>query len=97
MDAYVQAGIVGARSRELFADGSAALGVPVDEGGSLKIGAAVWAAAQPGVSRVDVGPQLSLKLPAGGRSLRLSADWRLRVAGNAAPGSGPSLTLSTDF
>jgi len=30
-------------------------------------------------------------------NLRLSADWRIRIAGDAAPASGPAMTLSTSF
>jgi hypothetical protein len=97
MDLYAQAGVVGARSRDLFVDGSLGIGVPIDAGERLKVGMGAWAAAQPGVSRLDVGPQLTVKLPVEGKNVRLSADWRLRVAGEAAPGSGPALTLSTDF
>jgi hypothetical protein len=97
MDLYAQAGVVGAGSRDFFVDGSLSIGVPVDGGERLKVGVGAWAAAQPGVSRVDAGPQLSVKLPVEGRNIRLSVDWRLRVAGDAAPGSGPALTLSTDF
>ena len=91
IDAYGQGGVVGARSRDLFADGSARLSLPL---GGLKIGAGAWGALQPGVSRVDVGPQASIGLPG---NLTVSADWRQRVSGNAAPASGPTLTLSTDF
>ncbi len=95
-DAYAQAGVVGVRSRDLFADGSVAITLPIDEERSFKLGAGAWAAAQPGVSRLDVGPQLSIKIP-GTRKLRLNADWRVRIAGDAAPASGPSLTLATEF
>ena len=95
VDAYAQIGIVGLKSRDGFADGALRLSVPVVSRVSLGVG--TWGAVQPGLSRVDVGPQLSYQLPALGREFRLSADWRVRVAGNAAPGSGPALTLSTDF
>lgn len=97
LQAYGQAGVVGARSRDLFADGVAAAEFPVDRAGRLRIGAAVWGAAQPDISRIDVGPRLSLHIPVEGSNVRLSADWRMRVAGNASPASGPSLTLATDF
>jgi hypothetical protein len=30
-------------------------------------------------------------------NVRVHADWRQRLAGNAAPGSGPALTLAGDF
>jgi methenyltetrahydromethanopterin cyclohydrolase len=32
-----------------------------------------------------------------GAAIRIEAGWRFRVAGAAAPGSGPALTLATDF
>lgn len=93
-DLYGQAGIVGIRSHDAFADGSARISWRLTEANSLRTGAGVWAATQPGVSRVDVGPSLSLQIAP---HLAIAADWRLRVAGRASPRSGPSLTLSTDF
>jgi hypothetical protein len=95
LDAYAQAGVVGLRSRDLFADGSARLSLPV--GGGLKLGGGMWGAAQPGVARFDLGPQASLPLPGASGRASLALDWRFRAAGNARPGSGPSLTLSTGF
>lgn len=95
LDAYAQAGLVGGRSRDAFIDGAARLGVPVADGLSLGVGA--WGAAQPGASRLDLGPQLSWRLPALGKKVRIAADWRVRIVGDARPGSGPALTLSTDF
>jgi hypothetical protein len=95
IDAFAQAGIVGARSRDRFADGSLRLSLPL--GGRVRFGAGAWAAAQPGLARLDLGPQAALRLPVAGRALTVSADWRMRVAGNAEPGSGPTLTLSSDF
>lgn len=94
LDAYAQAGVVGARKRDLFGDGSVRFSLPI---GRARLGAGVWGAAQPGVERADVGPQASLRLPLAGRNVTLAADWRLRVAGDARPGSGPTLTLATDF
>ena len=95
LDGYAQAGVVGARSLDLFGDGSARLSLPLND--KIRFGAGAWAAAQPGLSRFDLGPQAALRLPLAGRSVTLAADWRLRVAGNARPGSGPTLTLATDF
>lgn len=95
IDAYAQAGIVGTRSRDPFADGSLRLSLPAGE--RVRLGAGAWAAAQPGVSRLDLGPQAALRLPVAGRTVTVAADWRLRIAGDAGPGSGPTLTLSTDF
>ena len=95
VDAYAQAGIVGARSRDAFGDGAVLLSLPL--GRRARLGAGAWAAAQPGVARLDLGPRASLRLPLAGRSLTVAADWRQRVAGNARPGSGPTLTFATDF
>jgi len=94
LDAYAQAGIVGLKARDAFFDGAARLSVPV---GPVEVGGGAWGAAQPGASRLDAGPSLSYRLPVAGAHLRLQADWRLRVAGDAAPGSGPALTLAADF
>jgi hypothetical protein len=94
VEAYAQAGIVGTRSRDLFGDGALRLSVPL---GRLRLGAGAWASAQPGIARLDLGPQALLRLPLAGRNVAVAADWRFRAAGNARPGSGPALTLSTDF
>lgn len=98
LDAYAQAGVVGARARDLFADGSVRVGraLPVATG-SVTVGGGAWGAAQPGVSRLDLGPQAALRLPEGATALTLALDWRLRAAGHARPGSGPALTLAADF
>jgi hypothetical protein len=93
IDGYAQAGLVGLRSRDAFADGSlravAALG-------RFEPGVGAWGAAQPGAARLDVGPSLSYRLPARA-AVRIEADWRFRVAGDALPGSGPALVLAADF
>lgn len=94
LDAYAQAGGVGASRRDLFADGGATLVRPLGSG--LAIGAGAWAGAQPGATRLDIGPRITAALP-GATLARVSLDWRFRVAGGAAPSSGPSLTISTGF
>jgi hypothetical protein len=93
LDAYAQAGAVGLRSRDLFAEGTARIGVPL--GSRAGLGAAAWGATQPGARRLDLGPSASFRLPA--VRATLFTDWRFRLAGNARPGSGPALTLWTDF
>lgn len=92
LDAYAQAGVVGARRRDLFADGGMTLSRPLL--GPLSGGIGVWAGAQPGLYRVDAGPRVSMKVR---RNMRVDLDWRQRLAGNAEPGSGPALTLAADF
>jgi hypothetical protein len=96
LDGYAQAGIVGAHSRDLFADGSMRVTRSLSANGP-RVGAGVWGAAQPGVARVDVGPHASIPLKIARQPLSLSADARLRVAGHAAPGSGVAVTLASDF
>ena len=65
--------------------------------GELRFGAGAWGGAQRGTHRVDLGPSLRLDQPLGGINTRLSADYRLRVAGSAAPGSGVAVTFSAGF
>jgi hypothetical protein len=95
MEAYGQAGAVGIRSRDLFADGAIRVAAPLAGNGTIRVGAGAWGAAQPGAARLDLGPSLSLRLPAVRAAVAL--DWRFRAAGSARPGSGPAITLSTDF
>lgn len=97
---YGQAGYVGGRNATAFADGQARLDRQVAQlgKGELRAGAGVWAGAQKGAARVDAGPSAVLGVPVGaGGSARLGLDWRLRVAGDAEPGSGLALTLSAGF
>lgn len=98
LDAYVQAGVVGARRRDGFADGAVAIDRGIGRGdASLRLGLLAAGAAQPGAARVDVGPRLTLRLPELGQGGRVALDWRQRVAGDARPASGVALTLAADF
>lgn len=94
LDVYAQAGVVGIRSTDPFADGIARLTVPLGRAGLIRLGGGLWAAAQPGVNRLDAGPGVSVRIAP---HLSVLADWRFRIAGDARPDSGPSLTLATDF
>ena len=98
-EAYVQAGYVGGRSATAFVDGQARLEHPLVRGSGveLRAGGGVWGGAQRGASRLDIGPTATLSFRLGPVATRVSADYRWRVAGNAAPGSGPVLTLSAGF
>lgn len=99
LDAYAQGGVIGLRRRAAFFDGSATLLRPLTRLGDIDIalGAGAWGAAQPGATRLDVGPRLQLRVPVAGRRLRMGLEWRQRIAGRAAPGSGPALTMGADF
>lgn len=99
LEAYGQAGAVKRGGLDKFADGAMRLARPVAAWWPVRldVGAGAWGGAQPGAARLDLGPSASLALPAAGRQLRLTLDWRQRVAGSARPGSGPALSLGTDF
>lgn len=99
LDAYGQAGVVGLRRRDGFADGAVAIDREIGRvsAASLHLGALAAGAVQPGAARIDVGPRLTLRLPEVGEGSRVALDWRQRVAGNARPTSGLALTLAADF
>ena len=46
------------------------------------------------MTRLDAGPRLTMKVR---DNMKVHFDYRQRIAGNAAPGSGPSVTLAGDF
>jgi hypothetical protein len=97
---YGQAGYVGGHNATAFADGQARLDRQVAQIGKaeLRAGGGIWAGAQKGAARIDAGPSATLGMPiAGGAAARLGLDWRLRVAGDAQPGSGLAVTLSAGF
>jgi hypothetical protein len=92
LDAYLQGGVVGLKSRDLFVDGALAITRPVYKNFSAGFG--VWGGAQPGLYRVDAGPRVSMQVR---KNVRVHFDYRQRLAGNALPGSGPAITLAADF
>lgn len=96
---YAQAGYVGGRDATGFADGGLVGEVPLLRGREplLTVGAGAWGGAQRGAARFDVGPSASLRFRLGQGAARLTADYRLRVAGNAEPAAGAALTLSAGF
>ncbi|MCJ8158523.1 hypothetical protein [Sphingomonas sp. LaA6.9] len=97
LEAYGQAGIVGLQRRDGFVDGAATAMRTVleQDGSSLAVGDGVWGAAQPGVSRLDIGPRLRFRLD--NPNIGASLDWRQRVSGNATPRSGIALALDGGF
>ncbi|MEN3972455.1 hypothetical protein WJS89_07215 [Sphingomicrobium sp. XHP0235] len=91
LDAYAQGGAVGIENPQWFIDGAATATRPLWR--SLSGGAGVWGAAQPGVSRLDIGPRVSVPLG----PVRVHADYRYRLTGNAAPDTGATVTVAADF
>ncbi len=98
-EGYAQAGWIGGRYSTAFVDGQARVTRAMATVGParLRIGAGVWGGAQKFAERVDVGPTVALDLATGPVGARLSLDYRVHVAGDATPGDGLALTLSTGF
>jgi hypothetical protein len=92
LDLYAQAGVVGLKNRDLFMDGGATFTRPVWR--KFSAGFGVWGGAQPGLYRLDAGPRVSMEAY---RGIRVHADYRQRLIGNAMPASGPALTIAGDF
>ena len=99
-EAYFQGGYVGGNFETAFIDGQARIDrqvAPIGDDQELRLGVAAWGGAQKGASRLDVGPSASLAFKLGDAPSRVAVDYRLRVAGAAAPASGPAVTFSAGF
>jgi hypothetical protein len=96
---YLQAGYVGGEFASAFIDGQARVDRTLARLGANRLvgGVGFWGGAQKGAERVDAGPTLALTVPLGSIYVRLAADYRWRIAGDAAPASGPALTVSAGF
>jgi hypothetical protein len=92
LDAYLQGGVVGFHSRDRFVDGGLTMTRPIYR--NFYAGLGVWGGAQPGLSRIDAGPRVTMRVR---NNMRVHLDWRQRLAGNAQPGSGPAVTLAGNF
>ncbi len=97
-EAYGQAGIVGLRRQVPFVDAALVARRQIVARGplSLSVGGGGWIGAQPGASRVEIGPRIEAQYDDGLQG-RLSLDWRERVDGSAEPRSGPAMTLALSF
>ncbi len=98
-EAYAQAGYVGGDFATAFADGQLRAERDILEMGGLllRAGGGAWGGAQKGAERLDIGPSATIRARPGGIPARLSFDWRFRVAGDANPSSGPTLTIAAGF
>ncbi len=98
-EAYAQAGYVGGDFATAFVDGQLRVDRKLADLGEteLRVGAGSWGGAQKDAARLDIGPTASLSFKLGEGRARLSADYRLRVAGDAQPDSGPAITLTAGF
>lgn len=94
IEGYGQAGVVFRDSSILYADGALTARRPIALAETrISAGLGIWGGAQADTARLDLGPSVSVQTRLG----RVALDWRQRVAGKASPGSGPTLTLGTDF
>lgn len=105
---YGQIGAIGLENTEIFFDLALVARREVARRGkaNVALGAGSWAggqsesidnAADRFTYRIDAGPGATLNLPVAGGTASLSMDWRQRIGGNAEPGSGLVVSLSTDF
>lgn len=99
IEGYAQAGLIGRRRPDGFADGSLRLttSVHTSHGSGIALGLGVWGGVQREAARLDLGPTLVMALPVGAGRLRVAADWRQRIVGRVRPGSGPVIGLGSDF
>lgn len=98
-EAYAQAGYVGGAFATAFVDGQARIDRRIARAGEVewRMGAGVWGGAQRGAVRLDVGPSASARFVLGEIPVRVSLDYRERVAGEAQPGSGIAVTVAGGF
>jgi hypothetical protein len=99
LDAFAQAGLVSGNDGGPFFDAVARAERKFAAVGKapVTLGTGIWSGGQKGIFRLDAGPTLGTEIALGKASLRVNADWRFRLAGDARPASGPALTLSTSF
>ena len=98
LEGYGQTGAIARAGGEGFVDAAARAMRPIATRGNARVelGAGLWGGAQRGAARLDAGPAANLILPVA-RPVRLSLEWRQRIAGGARPGSGLALSLGADF
>lgn len=99
LDGYGQAGFVSGQGGGPFADIAVHAHRPIaqSQSASFAVGAGIWGGGQGNVMRMDIGPNMRANVTAGGARFQLDASWRWRVTGQAQPGNGPAVTLSTSF
>ncbi|HEX7784291.1 MAG TPA: hypothetical protein VF509_15940 [Sphingobium sp.] len=95
-EGYAQAGFVGLKRKDAFADGKLSVSKAI-AGDNIAIGLTTSGGAQRNLTRLDIGPHVQMRLSAGKIQSRLAAEWRQRITGRAQPGSGPAITLAAGF
>lgn len=95
---YGDAGIAGAKSRDLFASGQAFAGWRIDE--RVSVGAGGWGGVQEGTGTLHIvegGPALRARIPLSGANLSAEAAYRFRLTGSAGNRDGATLTVSASY
>lgn len=95
---YGEASVIGVNRRDIAAGAQAYALYPFLAGERTRLasGLSSWGGWQHGaddIARLDIGPSVVLTRRIGAGSVELRADYRVRVAGDAAPGSGPAVTV----
>jgi hypothetical protein len=96
---YAQAGYVAGKAATGFLDAALRLDRPLATIGpaALLAGAVLSGGAERGAGRLDLGPAMTLALDHGPLHGRAALEYRMRVAGQARPGTGPALTITAGF
>jgi hypothetical protein len=96
---YAQIGVSNGPSNVAFADMQARVDMPVLKKEKVQIALAPIAVMNVYNDRyrLDIGPSLSSNIAIRGAQFRLSADWRLQIAGDAPRKSGATVTVSSSF
>ena len=99
IEAYGQVGGIARDGIEGFVDASARITHSLGQvlGMHADIGIGIWGSAQRDAERFDIGPSFVATLPIARKTIRATLDWRERIAGGARPGSGPALSIGSDF
>src|SRR3546814_12303017 len=100
LEGYAQAGVVGASRTDPFIDGRITVGhrlQAVAGEKDLMVGIALSGGAQPSLSRLDIGPQISDRMPIGKGHARLALGWRQRITGMERRPTRFTVILSSGF
>ncbi len=102
IDGYAETGVVSGSVATGYAAAQLRAGYPVAVTPALTLspGGGVWSSierARRTTDRVDAGPGIRLHWSRARLPIDVAVDYRFKVAGNAAPGSGVAVTLGTGF
>ncbi|WP_448581454.1 hypothetical protein [Thermaurantiacus sp.] len=100
LSVYGEGGLIGFEETDFYAgaEGKATTPLITLDRFRLEAGAGAWAGGQQGFitsHRFDLGPLLRMGF--GNAPVAAQLDYRVKVAGNAEPGSGLALTIISDF